>query len=187
MIVVSGPTWTLPVFARVVSASSVSMFPWSAGLSAPSRSAVEPDTAIPIVSRPASCSARAAASMTTPFPVPAGPTSTLARSGPVRTSNAMSCSSVRGAPMRSATSRAAFIRVVWPTSRPADRASMAVRRSIACSCARTASVVIRPPSSVNTRRSWIICRATWSASFGNSSPAVCSSATVCRSRNSNTA
>jgi hypothetical protein len=85
MIVVSGPTWTVPVFARVVSASSVSVFPWGAGLSVPSRSAVEPETAIPIVSQPASCSALAAASMTTPLPVPAGPISAVVRSGPVHT------------------------------------------------------------------------------------------------------
>ena len=83
--------------------------------------------------------------------------------------------------------RAAFIRAAWPTSRPAARASVAARRSIACSCARTASVVICPPSSVSTRRSRIISRATCSASFGESSPAVCSRATVWRSRSSKTA
>ena len=68
--------------------------------------------------------------------------------------------------MRSATSRAAFSRARSPTSRPAGWASCAARRSIACSCARTASVVIRPPSRVRTRRSRIISRATASASSG---------------------
>ncbi len=47
------PTWMAPVFARATSESRVSVCPASAGLSAPSRSAVEPDTATPIVSRPA--------------------------------------------------------------------------------------------------------------------------------------
>ena len=92
MTVVSLPTWMAPVFARATSASRVSVCPASAGLSAPSRSAVDPDTATPIVSRPACCSARAAASITTPLPVPAGPTRTAARSGPVRTSSAWCCS-----------------------------------------------------------------------------------------------
>ena len=45
------------MFARATSESRVSVCPASAGLSAPSRSAVEPDTATPIVSRPACCSA----------------------------------------------------------------------------------------------------------------------------------
>ena len=71
---------------------------------------MEPETATPIVSRPACCSARAAASITTPLPVPAGPTSTAARSGPVRTSSAWCCSGLSGAPIRSATSRAACSR-----------------------------------------------------------------------------
>ena len=110
MTVVSLPTWMAPVFARATSASRVSVCPASAGLSAPRRSAVEPDTATPIVSRPACCSARAAASITTPLPVPAGPTSTAARSGPVRTSSAWCCSGLSGPPMRSATSRAALSR-----------------------------------------------------------------------------
>ncbi len=39
----------LPVFARAMSASSVRVCPWSAGLSAPNRSAVDPETAIPSV------------------------------------------------------------------------------------------------------------------------------------------
>ena len=42
----SRPISTVPVFARATSASSVSVCPASAGLSAPSRSAVDPDTAI---------------------------------------------------------------------------------------------------------------------------------------------
>jgi hypothetical protein len=69
------------VRARAVSAASESVLPWSAGLSVPSRSAVEPETAIPIVLRPANCSALVAASITTPLPVPAGPTSTLCALG----------------------------------------------------------------------------------------------------------
>ena len=81
--VVAAPICRRPVFARATSASSVSVRPASAGLSAPRRSAVEPETATPITSRPAICSARAAASITTPLPVPAGPIRTARRSGPV--------------------------------------------------------------------------------------------------------
>ena len=72
---VSWSIWTLWP-ARAVSASTVIVLSASAGLSWPRRSAVEPDTATPIVWRPACCSALAAASITTPFPVPAGPIST---------------------------------------------------------------------------------------------------------------
>ena len=187
MTVVSLPTWMAPVFARATSASRVSVCPASAGLSAPRRSAVEPETATPIVSRPAACSARAAASITTPLPVPAGPTRTAARSGPVRTSSAWCCSGLSGPPMRSATSRAALSRAMSPTSRPAGWASWVARRSIACSWARTARVVIRPPSRVSTRRSRTISRATASASSGASSPAACSSTTARRSRSWKTA
>ena len=99
--VLAAPISRRPVFARATSASSVSVCPWSAGLSAPRRSAVEPDTATPITSRPAICSALAAASITTPLPVPAGPIRTARRSGPVNVASACSCSTDRGAAMRS--------------------------------------------------------------------------------------
>ncbi len=175
---VSGPTWTVPLSARATSESSVVVCPVRAGLPAPRSSAVEPDTATPRVSRPASCSARTAASITMPFPAPAGPTSTTARSGPVSVRSASCCSRVRGAPIRSATSRAAFRRPVSPTSRPAGRARVAARRSIACSCARTFKVVIRPPTSVRICRSPSMSLMTVSAMSGAISPAVCSSATA---------
>ena len=179
--VVSRPTCTVPVFARATSASRVSVRPASAGLSAPSRSAVEPDTATPIVSRPASCSARAAVSITTPLPVPAGPTSTATRSGPVNARSACSCSGLRCPAIRSATSRVACALAASPTSCLSGWARAVIRRSIACSWARTASVVISPPSKLRTRRSRTISRAIPSASSGDISPAVCSSTTLRRS------
>ena len=52
----------------------------------------------------------------------------------------------------------AISRATAPTSRPAAWASLVNLRSIACSRARTASVVISPPSSGRTRRSAIIAR-----------------------------
>ncbi len=165
-------------FARAMRASRVSVRPASAGLPAPSRSAVEPDTATPITSRPTVCSARAAASITTPLPVPAGPISSARRSGPDKARSAVSCSRDRAPPIRSATSRAAISRATSPTSLSAGRASAAARRSIACSRARTARVVIRPPSSMRMRRSATIERASWSARSGVMTPAVCSSATA---------
>ena len=131
-----------------------------------------------IVSRPASCSALAAASITTPFPVPAGPTSTpSARTGERR--HRAVFSRVSGAPIRSATSRARSV-----ACRPQHHARLAgewsARRSIACSWARTASVVIRPPSSGITAGHGSSARATERLS-GESSPTDCSSATA-RSR-----
>ncbi len=65
-----------------------------------------------------------------------------------------------------------------PTSRPPAAASAVKRRSIACSRARTASVVIRPPSRGSTRRSAIIARERSRASRGESSPTDCSSRTA---------
>ena len=66
-----------------------------------------------------------------------------------------------------------------PTSRPAGSARAPARRSIACSRARTASVVISPPSkrqdaALGDHR---VC-ATASASRGESSPTDCSSSTA---------
>ncbi len=185
--VVSRPRRTLPVFARAASASTVNVLPASAGLSAPRRSAVDPDTATPITSRPAVCSARAAASITTPFPVPAGPISTARRSGPVMVSSACRCSTDSGAAMRSATSLPAAALARSPVSRPAAADRATARRSIASSRARTVSVVIRPPSRVRIRRSPTISRVTAIASSGPSSPADCSSATARSSPASNTA
>jgi hypothetical protein len=77
-IVVAWSTWMLPVRARATSESRVSVRPFRDGVSAPSRSAVLPDTAIPSTVRPACSSALAAASMTMLLPVPAGPMRTPA-------------------------------------------------------------------------------------------------------------
>jgi hypothetical protein len=74
-----------------------------------------------------------------------------------------------------------------PTSRPAAPASPVNLRSIACSRARTASVVISPPSNGRTRRSAIIAREKSSASRGESSPTDCSSSTERSSPGSNVA
>ena len=69
----------------------------------------------------------------------------------------------------------------------AGLASSVNLRSIACSRARTASVVISPPSSGSTRRSAIIARESASASRGESSPTDCSSSTARNSPGSNVA
>ena len=186
--VVSGPTWSLPLFARTTRASSVNVCPSSAGLPTPSRSAVEPDTATPNTSRPASCSARAAASITTPFPVPAGPISTARRSGPVTARRACSCSRGQGCAdaLRDLPARSRSRPLADVAAGRLARARRA-RRSIACSWARTASVVILPPSKVRMRRSPTIARVTAIASSGPSSPADCSSATARSSPASNIA
>ena len=102
--------------------------------------------------------------------------------GPGESSSAWCCSGLRGPAMRSATSRGRGSGVTSPTSRPAGWASWVTRRSIACSWARTARVVIRPPSKLRTRRSRTISRAIPSASSGAISPAACSSTTLRRSR-----
>ena len=113
---------------------------------------------------PTCCSALAAASITTPFPVPAGPTRIAPRSGPVMTSSAWCLLGAEASADPLGDRSLAFARATAPTSRSAAWASVVNLRSIACSRARTLSVVIRPPSSGRTRRSAIIARENASAS-----------------------
>jgi hypothetical protein len=79
------------------------------------------------------------------------------------------------------------VRACSPTSLPAGLASCAKLRSIACSFARMARVVIRPPAKGSTRRSAIISRALARASAGASAPVDCSSSTARSSPGSNVA
>ena len=172
------PIWSLPVFARATRASRVSGAPCESRAVRRRAARLWTPTPRSRYSRPADLlgagggvdhnalpGARGADEYRQALRAGHGPQGLLLLAG-------------EGAPMRSATSLLALVRACWPTSRPAGWASSRQRRSIACSCARTARVVIRPPSKVRTRRSRDHLPCDHQRLSGLISPAVCSSATV---------
>ena len=157
-----GPMSTVPARLGRRERRASSVRPGKRGAVSPRRSAVEPDTATPIVSVSGVLLGAGGGSRSRrPCRCRRGRRGPRARSGPVMTLEGRGL--LRGRWSGDALGDLADRRVSRarsPTSRPPGAASCWARRSIACSWARTAKVVIRPPSRVRTRRSRTIPLAT---------------------------
>ena len=157
--VVSGPTSSVPRFARATRASRVMVCPARAGLSAPSRSAVEPETAIPIISRPDLLLGACGGVDHDALPGAGGADQDGQTLGAGHRAQRLLLLGGQGRadPLGDFPASVLSRERRRPHGRRAA-ASAPARRSIACSWARTASVVIRPPSRVRMRRSPTIAR-----------------------------
>ena len=160
-----------------MSASSVSVWPASAGLSWPRRSAVDPDTATPIVSMAGVLLGSGGGVDHDALAGPGRPDEDRAALGAGDDLSAWCCSALRGAPIRSATSRAASVAGAR-RRRPGRRrwaswVNAAFDRLLAGRAPRASSSA-RPPAGARGARRSSPAR-TASASSGASSPADCSS------------